>query len=110
MPALKRAGLVEAVRGAQGGYELAKTPGDISVGDVVRALEGPIMLTMCTSDDPQECAELERCIGPDVWSRVQEALVATMDAMTFGQLLLMRPRFWAMTNREVILEQTGGTS
>lgn len=109
MPALKRAGLVEAVRGALGGYELAKTPDDISVGDVVRALEGPIMLTTCTSDDPQECAELVRCIGPDVWSRVQEALVATMDAMTFGQLLL-RQRFLAITEPEVLLEQTGGTS
>jgi Rrf2 family cysteine metabolism transcriptional repressor len=87
MPALKRAGLVEAVRGAQGGYRLAVPPHAVSVGDVVRALEGPIMLTTCTSDDPAECPELARCIGPDVWSRVQEALVATMDAMTFDQLV-----------------------
>ncbi len=87
MPALKRAGLVEAARGAQGGYRLAVPPDQVSVGDVVRALEGPIMLTTCTSDDPSECPELFRCIGPDVWSRVQEALVATMDSMTFDVLV-----------------------
>lgn len=90
MPALKRAGLVESVRGSQGGYQLHRHPSRVSVGDVVRALEGPIMLTTCTSDDPHDCPELSKCIGPDVWSRVQQALVATMDGMTFDGLLAQK--------------------
>jgi Rrf2 family cysteine metabolism transcriptional repressor len=87
MPALKRAGLVAAVRGAQGGYELGRSPKDITVGDVVRALEGPIALALCTSEDSPECPELDRCIGPDVWSRIQEVLVQAMDSMTFDELV-----------------------
>lgn len=86
MPALKRAGVVEAVRGAQGGYRLGRPPRDITVGDVVRALEGPIALATCTTDAPEACPEAERCIGPDVWSRIQAVLVAAMDGMTFADL------------------------
>lgn len=87
MAPLKRAGIVAGVRGSQGGYQLGREPAAISVGDVVRALEGPISLTDCTSADPEQCPELGRCVGPDVWSRVQAALVETMDAMSFAELL-----------------------
>ncbi len=87
MGPLKRAGIVDGVRGAQGGYQLARDPARISVGDVVRALEGPIALTDCTAGDPSHCPSLSHCVGPDVWSRVQAALVETMDGISFRQLL-----------------------
>ncbi|CAB1128961.1 Rrf2 family transcriptional regulator [Candidatus Hydrogenisulfobacillus filiaventi] len=87
MVPLKRAGLVVGVRGAQGGYRLARQPAEISVGDVVRALEGPIGIADCTSEAASSCPEIGRCIGPDVWSRVQDALLGAMDAMTFQQLV-----------------------
>ncbi len=87
MPALKRAGLVASVRGPQGGYVLPKPPGAVTVGDVVRALEGPIAVATCTTEDPHECPEVDRCIGPDVWSRVQQVLVEVMDGMTFEELV-----------------------
>lgn len=110
MPALKRAGVVEAVRGAQGGYQLAVPPAAVTVGDVVRALEGPIMLTTCTGDDPQECPEVERCIGPDVWTRVQEALVATMDAMTFADLVARQRAVVRSEAADLWYQATGGTA
>lgn len=87
MAPLKRAGLVLGMRGAQGGYTLAKPPSEISVSDVVDAVEGPISLTDCSSDDAQGCPDMEHCVGPDVWSRVQEALIDTMSSMSF-QLLM----------------------
>ncbi len=87
MGPLKRAGIVDGVRGAQGGYQLARDPAIISVGDVVRALEGPIALTDCTTGDPSHCPSLSHCVGPDVWNRVQAALVQTMDGISFRQLL-----------------------
>lgn len=93
MPALKRAKLVEAVRGASGGYELAAPPDQVTVGDVVRALEGPIRLTTCTGDEPHDCPELEQCIGPDVWSRVQDVLEQTMDGISFGALMRQQREF-----------------
>jgi Rrf2 family cysteine metabolism transcriptional repressor len=87
MPLLKRAGIVEGMRGPQGGYMLAKPPSEITVGDVVRAVEGPIAIADCTSEDPSICPEVSRCVGPDVWSRVQAALIATMDGISFADLL-----------------------
>jgi Rrf2 family protein len=94
MGPLKRAGLVRGLRGAQGGYMLAKPPAQISVSDVVDAVEGPIVLTDCSSFDSQGCPEIDYCVGPDVWSRVQEALIETMSSMSFQMLInLQREHF-----------------
>ena len=107
MPALKRAGLVQAARGAQGGYRLSRPPSGVTVGDVVRALEGPIHLTTCTSDDAEDCPALTECIGPDVWSRVQDVLVAAMDGMTFDELLYHQ-RSAAVAWQGSVAERVGG--
>ena len=48
---LRRAGLVTTVRGAQGGYQLAKAPEDITVGDIIDATEGPLSISECISDE-----------------------------------------------------------
>ncbi|MCL4352803.1 MAG: Rrf2 family transcriptional regulator, partial [Firmicutes bacterium] len=73
---------------------LAKPPAQISVSDVVDAVEGPIVLTDCSSFDSQGCPEIDYCVGPDVWSRVQEALIETMSSMSFQMLInLQREHF-----------------
>ncbi len=90
MPLLKRAGIVVGMRGAQGGYMLAKEPREISVSDVVSAVEGPISLTDCSSEDSLGCADMDSCVGPDVWSRVQEAVIDTMAGMSFEMLLALQ--------------------
>lgn len=105
MPPLKRAGLIAGMRGSQGGYMLARHPGQISVGDVVRALEGPIAIADCTSEDPAACPEIVRCVGPDVWAQVQNALVATMDSISFEQLL---PAFRMGLGRVGAMSKEGG--
>lgn len=87
MPALKRAQIVKGLRGAQGGYMLAKSPDLISVKDVVEAVEGPIIVADCSTEDASGCDEMGKCIGPDVWTRVQEAVVEAMGSMTFQKLL-----------------------
>ena len=48
---LRESGLVKATRGVSGGYQLARPPGGIAVGDVVTALEGPLCLVGCVPDD-----------------------------------------------------------
>jgi Rrf2 family cysteine metabolism transcriptional repressor len=56
MTLLRRGGLVRSVRGAQGGYRLNREPGKITVGEIVRCLEGPLSPTGCVSeDDPETC-------------------------------------------------------
>jgi Rrf2 family cysteine metabolism transcriptional repressor len=111
MPPLKRAGIVAAERGAQGGYRLARRPRDVTVADVIRALEGPIHLTTCTSNEAEDCPALSECIGPDVWTRVQEVLVAAMDAMSFDDLI-QRQRASTMAGQawthELLAEKVGG--
>jgi len=61
---LRDAGLVYSTRGARGGYELMRAPIDIRMGDILRALEGPIAPMVCASDDPEHatvCDRTARC-------------------------------------------------
>ncbi|MCY0899552.1 MAG: Rrf2 family transcriptional regulator [Firmicutes bacterium] len=87
MPLLKRAGIVHGMRGAQGGYRLANRPEEVSVRDVVAAVEGPILVADCASDSGQGCQEMQWCIGPDVWVRVQEAVDEAMREITMDRLM-----------------------
>lgn len=87
MPLLKRAGIVHGMRGAQGGYQLAGCPEEISVRDVVAAVEGPIVVADCASEAGSGCAEIDWCIGPDVWVRVQEAVDEAMSQITMDRLM-----------------------
>ncbi len=93
MPLLKRAGLVVGMRGAQGGYRLAGCPESVSVRDVVAAVEGPIVVAECATDDGTGCAEMDWCIGPDVWTRVQEAVDDAMSQITMDRLIMEQRGF-----------------
>ena len=88
MSMLKKAGLVKSIRGASGGYVLAKDMHEISVGDVLRALEGSL--------EPVECAGLEmeggcrasdQCVTKYVWQRINESISRTVDEIMLSQLV-----------------------
>jgi len=90
VPALKEADLVRSTRGARGGYELSRSPLDITVGDVVRALqEGYIVPLKCiTGSEAQESCEREEiCAARDVWKKVHEGIVEVLDATTLADLV-----------------------
>lgn len=85
---LRKAGLVKSVRGAQGGYILAREPGNITVGDIIRAMEGPIAPVDCVSEvEPTECDQAESCITRMVWARVRDRLAEVMDSITLADML-----------------------
>jgi len=85
---LKRAGLVRSVRGAQGGYILVKHPKDITVGDVVRALEGPIAPVACVSEHyPEECERADSCVTRVVWEKVRDSMAEALDSFTLEDLV-----------------------
>ncbi|MBE3573893.1 MAG: Rrf2 family transcriptional regulator [Firmicutes bacterium] len=87
MGALRKAGLVASARGAQGGYELAREPGSITVGDVVRALEGPIAPLPCVEEDGRaHCDEIARCVARTVWVRLRSSMEEVLDSTTFADL------------------------
>jgi len=89
---LGKAGIIEGVRGPHGGYELARKPVDLTIGDVVRALEGPIALSHCLEPGVTGgCYQADDCVARMVWSRVGEKIEEALDSITFDQLLRQFP-------------------
>jgi Rrf2 family protein len=83
---LKRAGLVASKRGPRGGYHLARASSDIRIGDIVRALEGPIALS---SSKPQEAGEgdvTSRAVTEELFAELSTQLEACFDARTIEEL------------------------
>ena len=85
---LRRAGLIEGTRGAHGGYQLAKPPSDLTVGAVVRALEGPVAPVECLMLDylPGSCTREPVCLSRSVWLRVKESVDNVLDSITLADL------------------------
>lgn len=85
---LKRAGFIRSIRGAQGGYLLVKHPGEIKVGDIIRALEGPIAPVACVSEDyPEECDRADACPTRKVWTKVRDAMAEALDSFSLEDLV-----------------------
>ena len=86
---LRRSGIVRSTRGAHGGYELARAPELIVMGEVLRALEGPIAPMICASDDPNHvtCVRTGYCMVNFMWIRVRDAIAGALDSMTLADLV-----------------------
>jgi Rrf2 family protein len=87
---LRDAGLVRSTRGAHGGYELAREPATVRMGEVLRALEGPIAPMICATDDPEHaivCDRSARCTVNVLWVRVRDAVTGALDGMTLADLV-----------------------
>ncbi|HZT97880.1 MAG TPA: Rrf2 family transcriptional regulator, partial [Chloroflexota bacterium] len=84
---LRRAGLLTSHQGARGGYELTKRPQDVTMGDVLRALEGPIAPMMCATElEDVECSRYSSCTVSTVWERVRDAVAGALDSITLADL------------------------
>lgn len=85
---LRRCGLVESVRGRRGGYQLARAPEDISVGTIIRALEGPIFVAACADPDPDfdECGRGAFCVSRLLWMKVHRKIQEAFDSTTLADL------------------------
>ncbi|CEG27982.1 cysteine metabolism transcriptional regulator CymR [Bacillus sp. B-jedd] len=75
---LRNAGLVKSIRGAYGGYLLGKDPGEITSGDIIRVLEGPIT--------PVEGIEDEEPAKRELWIRIRDAIKEVLDSTTLEDL------------------------
>lgn len=88
MTLLKKAGLIRSIRGAGGGYVLAKEMGEISVGDVLRALEGNLEPVECTGfDEEDSCEAAGGCVTKYVWQRINESINKTVNEISLKQLV-----------------------
>lgn len=85
---LKKAGLVKSTRGAAGGYRLAKDPEDISVGDILRALEGSLEAVECPGlKQENACQGADSCVTKYVWKQINDSITQTVDGIMLDQLL-----------------------
>lgn len=83
---LKKAGLIVSVRGATGGHILDKDPKDVTVGDIVRIMEGGISLTDCVTDE-SICERSPICKTRKVWQRASKVLEDELDSITIADLM-----------------------
>ena len=83
---LKAAGLIESIRGAHGGYVLAKPLSDISIKEIVRSLEGPLTLVACV-EKPASCKKAQSCVARDVWKEVADKISDTLDSITLKDIV-----------------------
>ena len=86
---LKRAGFVESKRGVEGGYKLARLPDTITVGEVLRAVEGR---------GPRRKTDVDESPAADLWQRVDESIAEIVDRTSFADLA----RAWAEKNRNYV--------
>lgn len=87
MAKLKKADLVVSVRGASGGYRLARSPKEISVGDILRALEGNLKAVDCPGITAGGCEDSASCVTKYVWQRMNESITKTVDEIKLADLI-----------------------
>jgi len=83
---LKRGGFVRSQRGRIGGYLLAKPPGKISIGDIIRYIEGPIEPIGCVNKGYSGCKDVNHCALRKVFAEVSKATSNIVDNVTFEAL------------------------
>ena len=88
MAKLKKAGLIESQRGATGGYRLARKKEEISVGDILRALEGNLDAVACPGiADESGCEGAELCVTKYVWQQINESIARTVNGISLSDLV-----------------------
>ena len=88
IPLMRRAGLVKSVRGAGGGYILARPPDQIKLIEVLEALEGPLAPVECLND-PGICERIPNCSARMVWGRVLDSIRGALESLSLDDLQRM---------------------
>lgn len=85
---LRQAGIVDSQRGKEGGYQLSRHPGDITVGDVIRVVQGPISGVECIETaSGRDCSLRPGCVLLPMWEKAHSAMMDVYDGTTFAALV-----------------------
>ncbi len=84
---LNKAGYVKSVRGAQGGYRIAKDPKNYTVGMILRLTEGSLCPVACLEDEVNECERCDTCETLEVWKKLEKAINDVVDHVTIADLM-----------------------
>lgn len=84
---LRKAGLVKSVKGPQGGYSLANSASNITVGDVLRTLEGDLSVVEDLEERLNTDNDIEYCITEEVWKKIDQCISELVDSITLEDLV-----------------------
>lgn len=85
---LKKGGFVESKRGNVGGYQLAKDPAEITLGQVIRYIDGPIEPIACVEKGYSNCTDLRKCVFKNIWQKIALATSEIVDQVNFADLVV----------------------
>jgi Rrf2 family protein len=83
---LVQRGLLASQQGTRGGYQLARAPLQITVADVIQAIEGPVTVTACSTDEGGQCEQFSKCNVRDPLYRVRDRILAALGECTIAEL------------------------
>ena len=89
MQILKRVNIVRSRRGTEGGYSLTRSPAQITVGDVIRAMSGPFVQLSCldSGNFSDDCGKQNSCQFKPIWAEVDRAIAGVLNNVTFEELV-----------------------
>ncbi|MDA1193720.1 MAG: SUF system Fe-S cluster assembly regulator [Planctomycetota bacterium] len=105
---LSRAGVLDAQRGAHGGYALARAPSAISVADVIEAIEGPIALMDCLDASGPDCGVESFCPTRTNWDRINSAILTALSSISLQEMATPQ-RGWHERMGRSLQSATGDT-
>ncbi len=87
IPVLNRSGMLLTNRGFQGGYKLAKSPRDITVGEILRNTEGSLAPVACLEQKPNRCERCDDCITLSIWEGLERVVNEYLDGITLYDIV-----------------------
>ena len=86
VPLLKSADLIHAARGAHGGYAITRSPEEITLREIVQALEGSLAPVECV-DRPLICSRVDKCVTIDIWGELKSSIVQSLEKVTLQDMV-----------------------
>lgn len=83
---LRRAGIVRSIRGAKGGFRLAKSPREVTLLDIVEVMEGPLAIVDCVRT-PEKCPRNQRCVSREIWNNLNSDIRESMRKVTLQDII-----------------------
>ena len=96
---LRTAKLVKSTRGAKGGYELARHPSSITLGAIIRTLEGPMDIVPCIEDG--DCPRAVDCVMFSIWNDVKKSIDKVLDSITLQDMAMKDAELHHLANSNI---------
>ncbi|MBP9050752.1 MAG: SUF system Fe-S cluster assembly regulator [Alphaproteobacteria bacterium] len=88
---LSRQGVIVSIRGVNGGYKMERSPAEVTVTELIVALEGPISVTDCATSEIHECGIQELCPLKGRWQKVNQVIKSALDTLSLADMLVFVP-------------------